>query len=476
MESATLPLSLGGNRRRDRKLVPGLVLVFSGSEATTRAIPLESGTCELGRHAAGSGQLDDRRVSRHHASVAFQGGRCIVTDLGGQNGTAVDGRAIVAHQPTTARRVIRVGDSLLLPHADVGPLLELGVRIVDGFVRGPAVSTLLEDVARAAQTGVTLHICGESGTGKEGVATAFHRRGPRAARAFVPVNCATIPHAIAERLLFGVKRGAYSGAESDAPGFVQEADGGTLFLDEVGELEPQVQAKLLRVLESGEMFPLGASRPRRVDIAFCSATNKDIRALAASGALREDFYFRIGRPSVELPPLRSRHEEIPVLIAHELAKIDPELAPHVSLVEQCLLRPWPGNVRELLREIRDAASAAAAEGNRVAAHHLSPRAGSILGSAMPDAAPASSGGAPARGPVSAGPPPRLMPEVDAELLRRVEAALRDNKQNVAAAARVLGLHRTQLRRLMKRHGIMAGAECGDAGGAGVGADRDAESE
>src|SRR6185436_2830275 len=193
------------------------------------------------------------------------------------------------------------------------------------------------------------------------------------------VNCAAIPHTIAERLLFGARRGAYSGAEADAIGYVQEADGGTLFLDEIAELDAQVQAKLLRVLESREVLSLGASRPRKVDFALCSAASKDLRALVGSGGLREDLYFRIGRPAVMLPALRHRPEEIPALIARELARCSPALTAHVALVEQCLLRPWPGNVRELVAEIRVAAQAAAKDGNRVTAHHLAPSAGTVFG-------------------------------------------------------------------------------------------------
>jgi len=335
----------------------------------------------------------------------------------------------------------------------VRPVERLGVRSVDGFVRGPAMQVLLEEAARAAQGGTTLHIRGESGTGKEGMAQAFHRAGAGAGRPLIAVNCAAIPHAIAERLLFGARRGAYSGADADAPGYVQEADGGTLFLDEIGELELAVQAKLLRVLESREVLPLGASKPRKVDFAFCSATNKDLRALVAAGMMRDDLYFRVGRPALTLPALRNRPEEIPALIASELARLPSAPTAHVSLVEQCVLRPWPGNVRELIAEVRaaaQAAHAAGAESNRVTARHLPAMAGSVFGSAMPD--PRST---PPEG-IEASPsdgPRKRTPRVDAEWRRRIEDALRANAGNMAATARALGLHRTQLRRLVERHGI-----------------------
>jgi DNA-binding NtrC family response regulator len=457
VDSRTLPPSASSHHdsRGDGAHVPGVIVVFSGGAPQARAIPLALGSLELGRGDASDGKLDDGRVSRQHARVALEDGRWIVTDLASQNGTFVDGQLTAAHTPTPAQRVIRVGDSLLVPCADVRPFEHTGVGVLDGFVRGPAMRALLEATARAAHDGTTLHIRGESGTGKEGIAQAFHRAGARGASPFVAVNCAAIPHAVAERLFFGAKRGAYSGADADAPGYVQEADGGTLFLDEVAELDLQVQAKLLRVLESHEVLPLGASKPRKVDFVFCSATNKDLRALVAAGLLREDLYFRIGRPAVTVPALRNRPEEIPALIAHQLAALSPAPAVHVSFVEQCLLRPWPGNVRELLTELRTAASAALIDGARLKARHLPAAAGSVLGSAVADPRAAPPSWPPPAPHSSPAPdvPRKRMSRDDPAWRPRIEAALRANHGNVAAAARFLGLHRTQLRRLLERHGI-----------------------
>jgi DNA-binding NtrC family response regulator len=460
VDLSTLPPSAYDHRggRDDGEHVPGVVVVFSGGTPTARIIPLASGPLEIGRGDGDAGKLDDGRVSRSHARVAFEGGRCIVIDLGSQNGTFVDGVLVTARAPTPAQRVIRIGDSLLVPCADVRPFAHSGVSSVDGFVRGPAMQALLEEAARAAQGGTTLHVRGESGTGKEGVAQVFHRAGTHGARSLVAVNCAAIPHAIAERLLFGAKRGAYSGAETDAGGYLQEADGSTLFLDEIAELDLQVQAKLLRVLESKELLPLGASKPRKVDFALCSATNKDLRALVAAGTLREDLYFRVGRPAVTLPALRNRPEEIPALIANELARLSTVPTAHVSFVEHCLLRPWPGNVRELLAEVRIAAQAALATGNRVEARHLSATAGSVFGSAMP---PARMMPPDRHDPPPSDGPRKRSPQVDAEWHRRIEDALRANAGNIAATARALGLHRTQLRRLIERHGITVDAAVSD---------------
>jgi DNA-binding NtrC family response regulator len=477
VNSATLPPSIDPHRVRDAGDLPGVVVVFTAGAPSAAVHLVPAAGLELGRGEDGEGKLNDGRVSRRHALVAFEAGHCSVTDLGSQNGTFVDGRLAVANASVPAQRVIRVGDSLLVPLADVRPFQRWGVVTVDGFVRGPAMQALIEEAARTAHTGSTLHVRGETGAGKEGIAQAFHKGGARAARTLIAVNCAEIPHAIAERLLFGARRGAYSGADADAPGYLLEADGGTLFLDEIGELDLQVQAKLLRALESREVMAVGASKPRKVDFALCSATNKDLRAMVAAGSLREDLYYRIGRPAVSLPALRNRPEELPALIAQELARLSPPLTAHVSLVEQCLLRPWPGNVRELFVELRTAAQAALVDGTRVEARHLPATAGMLFGSAMPEGRGSSpemrsSAVAPAPaqpvtptfpaipaapavppGPPGTDEPRKRMLRDDPAWRQRIEDALRTHGGNVAATARALGIHRTQLRRLVERHGI-----------------------
>jgi DNA-binding NtrC family response regulator len=461
VRQSTLPPSLGarGAGRPGNDQVPGVVVVFSGGAPGARALRIGADGVGLGRGDEGEtgdeAKIDDGRISRKHARIAFDDRHCLVTDLASQNGTHVDGVLVAPNVPTRVERVIRVGDSLLIPCADIRAF-ERGVQTSDGFVRGPAMQALLEEVARLAQSSATLHVRGENGTGKEGIARAFHRARGNPDRTLIAVNCATIPHALAERLLFGARRGAYSGADADATGYVQDASGGTLFLDEIGELDLQVQAKLLRVLESRTVLPLGASKPQQVDFALCSATNKDLRALVAAGTLREDLYFRVGRPAVTLPALRNRPEEIPALIAHELARLSPRSVAHVSLVEQCLLRPWPGNVRELLVEVRTAASMLR-DGNRIEARHLAATAGMLFGSIVPEERPALPGSPVRAAPTDAAPEARRkpVPRDDLEWLRRVEEALRANAGNVAATARALGLHRTQLRRILARGGMAA---------------------
>jgi transcriptional regulator with PAS, ATPase and Fis domain len=262
--------------------------------------------------------------------------------------------------------------------------------------------------------------------------------GAQSTAPFIAVNCAAIPEGLAERLLFGAKRGAYSGANTDAQGYVTAAHQGTLFLDEVAELDPLVQAKLLRVLETREVLPLGESRPRPVQIRVCAATHQNLREAVSAGRFRQDLYFRLGRPEVVLPPLRERIDELPWLIQAELARTRPDRLASASFVEACALRAWPGNVRELLREVRLAAHAQLEPGlHQLLAEHLAPDAGRRIEPSV-----AAAGGA----------AKSLSGVTDPQ----IEAALAEHQGNVTRAARALGLHRNQLRRwLAKRAGEAA---------------------
>jgi DNA-binding NtrC family response regulator len=405
---------------------PGLVFIFSGGAPLFHPVPLTEGRLVLGREGAGGQPLPDERLSRQHAEVRREGTQWRVEDLGSRNGTFVDGEQVVGRRGFSSPRVLRLGNTLALFREDVGRLAGADVASGPERVLGPAFHAVLQQVEEAAVAGDTLLITGESGTGKELAAQAYHQAGPNARGRFVAVNCAAVPSTVAERLLFGSRRGAYSGAEADAEGYLQAADKGVLFLDEVAELSLEVQAKLLRVLETREVLALGASRPQPVSVCVCSATHKDLRAAVAAGQFRADLYYRLSQAEVRLPPLRERLEEVPWLLAYAVRGAP---ALHATFVEACLSRPWPGNVRELLSEARRAARAAAALGQRsLRAEHLDADAGMAM------EAPAETAASP--------PPDRAA----------VEAALAAHGGNVSAAARALGLHRTQLYRLMQRWG------------------------
>ena len=420
---------------------PGLLVILAANRPVTAAIGLRAGSVELGRGQPLGGAELDGRLSRRHAKVRFNGKQFVVVDLGSRNGTHADGELIPAGTPQVVNKVIRAGDSLFVPVRDIGPVLRNGVLVGEasagpragvehGWVEGPALAGAMRAAANAARIGTTLHITGESGAGKEGLARAFHAAGPRPDGPFQAVNCATIPESVAERLLFGAKRGAYSGADADVEGHVQAAHGGTLFLDEVAELSLPVQAKLLRVLETSEVLRLGASRAEQVDLRFCSATHRDLRAQVAAGRLREDLFFRIASPRVAAPPLRERPEEIPWLVQAEVERAAPGFLVHATFVEACLLRLWPGNVRELLAEVRSAAQAALAAGvTLIEAKHLSDTAGTAFRDR-----------------------PAARNSIEPPSRQRLTSVLSKYGGNVSAAARELGMHRTQLRRWLDRGG------------------------
>ncbi len=421
---------------------PGLLLIFAMGEPRCTPIPIANGVIDLGRGDGKTIFPADPRMSRRHASISFDGERFRVIEHGSQNGTYVDGVRVQGGLHSATARVLRTGDSLFLFCGDLRPYQKSGVRVSDERVVGPLLAEVLSQAARAAQYGRTLHITGDSGSGKEGVARAFHGAAAKPSGPFVPINCATIAPGVAERLLFGARRGAFSGAVADSEGLIQSADGGTLFLDEVAELDLAVQAKLLRVIETREVLAMGALRPRLVNIQLCTASHRNLRQEVSSSRFREDLYFRISSPSVTVPLLRQRLEEIPWLIQLALRSIPERLSVHSLLVEQCLLRVWPGNVRELLAEVRAAAHEALGRGvGRLEPQHLSAHAGQPIERNEDTPPPCA---------VLFHPPISRRDQPDRTQL---EDALRRSDGNISATARLLGLHRTQLKRLLQKYGV-----------------------
>jgi two-component system response regulator AtoC len=215
-----------------------------------------------------------------------------------------------------------------------------------------AMIELLETMERAAAFKSTVLITGESGTGKEVLARAIHAQSPRRNDAFVAVNCGAIPEALLESELFGHAKGAFTGADRTRRGLFAEADGGTLFLDEVGELPTALQVKLLRVLQEEEVRPIGDTKARAVDVRVIAATSRDLEAEVAEGRFREDLFYRLNVMRLEVPPLRERPRDIPLLVDHFLAHFRKTLGRAVrtlsdDALERLLAYRWPGNVREL---------------------------------------------------------------------------------------------------------------------------------
>jgi len=233
--------------------------------------------------------------------------------------------------------------------------------------RSPRMRPVFERARAAALSDTPVLLAGETGTGKELVARAIHTGGRRASKAFVALNCAALPRELVESELFGHRRGAFSGADRDFPGLFAGAHGGTFFLDEVGELSLEVQAKLLRALQDGEIRPVGGLESRRVDVRVIAATNRSLAELR-EGRLRPDLFFRLSVLVIELPPLRERHQDIPHLVAHFLARLRARGVAAVEGIDADALEllegyPFPGNVREL-ENLLEAASVTLPPGRR----------------------------------------------------------------------------------------------------------------
>lgn len=206
-------------------------------------------------------------------------------------------------------------------------------------------------IKRVANTDATVLITGESGTGKEVAARAIHGLSSRAHRPFVPINCAAIPHELLESELFGHARGAFTGAHAARAGMFQLAESGTIFLDEVGDIPLNLQPKLLRVLQSGEVRPVGSDQTSAIDVRVIAATNKDLTKELHAGTFREDLFYRLQVIPIHLPPLRSRRSDLPLLIAHFLEKSNRKYAVSARISEEASVYlweyDWPGNIREL---------------------------------------------------------------------------------------------------------------------------------
>jgi DNA-binding NtrC family response regulator len=278
--------------------------------------------------------------------------------------TAVEAMKLGAYDYLTKPTKIEELDILVRKAAEKGQLLRdnlalrahaPGAAPFGGIVtRSQGMADVLRIVDRVAPTASSVLVLGESGTGKELVARAIHERSGRAERPFVPIHCGALPREVLESELFGHEKGAFTGAVGSKPGLIELADGGTLFLDEIGDMEPDSQVKLLRVLETGMFFRVGGTRPRRVDVRLVAATNRDLAAAMKSGQFREDLYYRINTITVNLPALRDRPEDVTLLAQHFLETNATYGLKRLSPAALAAFESysWPGNVRELLHAIQ----------------------------------------------------------------------------------------------------------------------------
>jgi two-component system response regulator PilR (NtrC family) len=305
--------------------------------------------------------------------------------------------------------------------------------------RSRVMKTLRDMIVKVARSQAPVHICGESGTGKELVAQLIHESGPRRESPFVPVNCGAIPTELMESELFGHKRGSFTGAVADKQGMIKSADGGTLFLDEVADLPLHMQVKLLRVIQEKAVRPVGETREMPVDVRILSATHKNLAALVAEGAFREDLFYRVNVIEIRVPALRERPEDVPELtssivqrLAQRMEMDQPVVAPEA--MERLKGYGFPGNVRELENILERAL--ALCSGGVVTPHDLQLREAPIT------AAAAKAAGTGALGD--------QLEDIERDAILK---ALQQTRYNKTAAAKVLGMSFRALRYRIKKLGI-----------------------
>jgi len=310
-------------------------------------------------------------------------------------------------------------------------------RSVDALVgESPGIEAVKRLIRQVAPTNVTVLIQGESGTGKEIVADAIHDLSERSERPLLKISCAAIPETLLESEIFGHERGAFTGAAAAKPGKFELADGGTLLLDEIAEMTPQLQAKLLRVLQDGQFQRLGGTRNQQADVRLLAATHADLAERITQHEFRHDLYYRINTVQISLPPLRERPEDIPLLAARFLARFSAEMQREVRAIapgamEQLLVHPWPGNVRELEHAIQRAVAVTTAD--TITAFAFAPAARALS---------TTSGAG-----IGAGITIPIGTTVDEATRRLVEATIEGCGGNKLQAARMLGI----AARTMYRH-------------------------
>jgi two-component system, NtrC family, response regulator AtoC len=420
------------------------LLVFG--DGAPVVVPLSQGVdVRIGRAPTADVVIEDTSLSRHHAQFRLVDGGVEVEDLGSSNGTVVRGVTIVPNKPYR----LEIGETATLGAVLVVVQQRTGTAAERKLPVAPASDEL---IARIAASNISVLILGETGVGKEVMADRLHALSPRRDAPLVKLNCAALMASVLESELFGHERGSYTGAVKEKPGLIESADGGTLFLDEVGETDPGLQVKLLRVLETRETQRIGALRPKIVDVRIVAATNRTPAELIQAGLLRADFYHRLAGFTITIPPLRERRAQISSLASELLARhAGASLTLRPDAVARLVRHDWPGNVREL-RNVLDRA-VVLANGPEIGlseielALQLEPAAELA---ARPSSAP---GAAPARGPVppratsepapTREPPPPPETATDPERAR-ILAVLDECGGNQSIAAEKLGMSRRAL--------------------------------
>jgi len=406
--------------------------VIGETQFASHPLP-KKGRLVIGRSQKSDVRIDHDSVSRRHA-VLFVGPRLRIEELGSQNGTRVRGRALAVGEAAeiALNEVIELGGLLLVVQSGAAP------AAAHAEPPAGAMHELERVVARVAAGTISVLLLGETGVGKEVMAEKIHALSPRAKRPLVRLHCGALPEQLLESELFGHAKGAFTGAVQDKPGLLETAHKGTVLLDEVGELPPAVQVKLLRVLDSRQVLPVGGLAPRALDVRFIAATNRDLEAEVQRGAFRQDLYFRLNGITLTVPPLRERPSEIEPLARKFLAQTAgsggraPVLSPEA--LAQLRAYAWPGNVRELRNAIERAA--------------LLCTDGVIRPEQLPLATPSAAPTTPSATTTPPAAPPRPNDERQAIL-----DALAAHGGNQTLAARALGISRNTLQTRLTAHGI-----------------------
>ncbi|MGD0527470.1 MAG: sigma 54-interacting transcriptional regulator [Polyangiaceae bacterium] len=327
-----------------------------------RALAMSNALATVGRHPTNDLPLDDPRVSGVHLELRRAGSRVHLRDAGSTNGTWI-GPHRVTEIELAAGAELTVGGTVLRLDIDEGAT-PAATSQQDFFGELVGVSTVMHELfvilERIAGKNLTVLLQGETGTGKEEAARAIHARSRRADKPFVVIDATSLPETLAESLLFGHEKGAFTGADRRMVGLFETASGGTVFLDEIGELPAPIQAKFLRVLEQREVTRVGGNEPLPVDIRVIAATHRDLRHEIEAGRFREDLFFRLAQVRVLLAPLRDRPEDIPVLCQKLLSRVaeGADVLLEASALSHLQAQPWPGNVRELRNVLARAAALA----------------------------------------------------------------------------------------------------------------------
>jgi len=432
---------------------PGLVLLYAPNfDQFHPAYVFLAPELIIGRDPANPVCVPEQAVSRQHARISYIDGHWILSDLGSRNGTMVNG-AFVHERPLEHLDEIRIGDAIFKFVATgaeryVAYRLDgtiYGERRAKGLselVGGSQMDHIAADIERIAPTELSCLVLGETGTGKEVAARGIHRLSGRRG-SFQAVNCAAIPHNLLESELFGYRRGAFSGADRDKPGLIKLADGGTLFLDEIGDMPLEAQAKLLRVLQSKEVYPLGATAPESVDVRIVTATHRDLKRLQQQDKFREDLFARLNEYQLRLPPLRDRKEDVYLLLRTFLTRHGrPDLGVTFLFMTALLQYDFPYNVREL--EACAKRAIALAEGKMLD--------DGLLPEPIREAMLEYGRAAPAHETSGEAHPIRHGTPSEEEL----RALLTEHAGNVAAVGRLLGKARMQIHRWVDRYGIDLG--------------------